>query len=202
MRATIAGIACWLALSSAPAFAQHEGHMAHSAPKTEAAARVMSPQPRIGDIALVDHEGRATTLSRVLDTTKPVLVNFIFTSCTTICPVMSSGFAQLQANLGDARDSVQLVSISIDPETDTVDTLRGYAMKYHAGPSWRLLTGSRASVEAAQRAFGAFRGDKTNHAPVTYIRRSPSAEWESIDGLLSAETLQRAYRGDLAPSSF
>lgn len=202
MRTMIPAVACALVLPVTAAYAQHEGHTAHLAPKAEANARVMHPQPQIGEIALVNHQGRTTTLGSLLNTDKPVLVNFIFTSCTTICPVMTTGFAQLQSNLGDARDSVRLVSISIDPETDTVETLRHYADKYHAGTSWQFLTGSRTAVEAAQRAFGAYRGDKTNHAPVTYIRRSPSALWESIDGLLSAETLLRAYRGELTPSSF
>lgn len=202
MRAATSMLVCALLLPATAAFAQHEGHLAHMAPKSDASVRVMSPQPAIGDITLIDHLGRPTSLGSVLSTEKPVLVNFIFTSCTTICPVMTTGFAQFQANLGDARDSVQLVSISIDPETDTVETLRRYADKYKAGASWQFLTGTRAAVEAAQRAFGAYRGDKTNHAPVTYIRRSPGSAWESVDGLLSAETLRRAYRGELTPAGF
>lgn len=203
MKIAIPVLTGMMLLPASTALAQHEGHAAHLAqPKPEASPRVMSPQPAIGEVTLIDHLGRPTSLRRVLSTEKPVLVNFIFTSCTTICPVMTTGFAQFQANLGDARDSVQLVSISIDPEIDTVDTLRHYADKYRAGASWEFLTGTRAAVEAAQRAFGAFRGDKTNHAPVTYIRRSPASPWESIDGLLSAETLLRAYRGELPLSSY
>jgi protein SCO1/2 len=129
-----------------------------------------------------------------------VLVNFIFTSCTTICPVMTKGFAQFQANLGDERQNVRLVSISIDPDIDTVDILRAYAERYDAGDSWRFLTGTAAAVEAAQRAFGALRGGKYNHAPTTYYRSSPASPWRAIEGLSSADALLRAYRGD-SPSA-
>jgi protein SCO1/2 len=169
--------------------------MAAAAPETPA-SHVMTPQPVIGDITLVDQEGRPTSLREAIGSDTPVLVNFIFTSCTTICPVMSTGFAQFQERLGAERDRVRLVSISIDAETDTVDALREYAARYRAGPSWRFLTGTREAVEAAQRSFGAYRGDKGNHVPGTYLRRSVNAEWESVDGLSSAGRLLRAYRGD------
>lgn len=192
-------MACAIALSATPARAQshrgHEGHMAAAAAPAASASRVMTPQPIVGDVVLVDQEGRQTSLRDALGADAPVLVNFIFTSCTTICPVMSAGFAQFVESLGPEREHVRLVSISIDPETDTVDALRAYAARYRAGQSWRFLTGTRAAVEAAQRTFGAYRGDKSNHAPATYLRRTPDSPWESVDGLSSADTLLRAFRG-------
>jgi protein SCO1/2 len=179
----------------------HEGHGQHDAgSRARRVARTVVPQPAIRDVALVDHDGRQTSLRELLDTDKPVLVNFIFTSCTTICPVMTTGFAQLQDRLGVEREGARLVSISIDPEIDTVETLRSYAARYQAGESWRFLTGTSAAVEAAQRAFGAYRGGKNNHAPVTFFRLSPGSPWQAIDGLSSGETLLRAYRGELPGS--
>jgi cytochrome oxidase Cu insertion factor (SCO1/SenC/PrrC family) len=89
---------------------------------------------------------------------------------------------------------VRLVSISIDPETDSVETLRAYAARHRAGASWRFLTGTPATTEAAQRAFGAYRGDRNNHAPATYLRRTRDSPWEVLDGLASAGTLLGAYR--------
>ena len=189
--------------SAPPAVEEKAGHEAHLAQMAAAArpsaARVMAPQPAIADIALVDQGGRATTLREAIGTDKPVLVNFIFTTCTTICPVMSAGMSQLLSNLGTRRDEVRIVSISIDPERDTVDALRAYAARYHAAPSWRFLTGTSASVEAAQRAFGSYRGGKNNHAPGTFVRPATGAPWIALDGFSSAETLARAFRGDLVP---
>jgi protein SCO1/2 len=193
---------CAALLGSALAFAQapsghegHEGHMAAAAAKPST-MRVMSPQPVVGDVPLVDHQGRATSLRQAIDTDVPVLVNFIFTSCTTVCPIMSTAFAQLHEDLGEKRDRVRLVSISIDPETDTVEALRAYGVRFRAGASWQFLTGTAVASEAAQRAFGAYRGDKNNHAPATYLRRTRDSPWEALEGLSSAEMLLRAYRGD------
>ncbi|HSL23640.1 MAG TPA: SCO family protein [Vicinamibacterales bacterium] len=196
-------IACAVAVSAAPAFGQeHTGHEAHQAQSARAAAgaeaplRVMTPQPAIGNIPLVDHEGRATSLAEAIGSDAPVLVNFIFTTCTTICPVMSTGFSQFQSTLGADRDRVRLISISIDPDTDTAEALRAYAARFGASTSWRFLTGTREHVIAAQRVFGAYRGDKMNHEPVTYLRRAPRSPWEALDGLSSAGALMRAYKGD------
>lgn len=176
-----------------PAPSGHEGHTATAAPR--AATRVMDVQPALDGIDLIDQNGKPVTLAEAIGTDGPVMVNFIFTTCTTICPVMSAGFSQLQSSLGSKQDQVRLVSISIDPEADTPATLRAYAQKYHAGKAWVFLTGTPEASEAAQSAFGANRGDKTNHAPTTYVRRSPDRAWEQLDGLSSGETLLAAYRG-------
>jgi protein SCO1/2 len=196
-----AGVLVFAASQAAAQHARHEGHAVRP-PAASAELSLLSPQPNIGDIALVDHRGRMVTLREAVGDDKPVLLNFIFTSCTTICPVMTRGFAQFQASLGSELRNVRLVSISIDPDIDTVDTLREYAERYDAGDSWRFLTGTPEAVEAAQRAFGAFRGGKYNHAPRTYFRSSADLPWRAIEGLSSAETLLRAYRGQPAAESF
>jgi protein SCO1 len=180
----------------------HEQHMAQmkSAAK-EPDVRLMTPQPALDGIDLVDESGRPTTLLQAVGADKPVLVNFIFTTCTTICPVMSAGMSQFLANLGADRDRVRVVTISIDPETDTADVLRAYASRYHAPSSWQFLTGTPAAIDAAQRAFGAYRGGKNNHVAATFVRSSPAGSWIALDGFSSAETLQHAVMGHLVPRS-
>lgn len=197
--------ACAIAVSAAGARAQtptgHEGHMAQmAAAAKEPAARLMAPQPPIDGITLVDQRGRQTTLRDAMGSDKPVLVNFIFTTCTTICPVMSAGMSQFLANLGAEQDSVRVISISIDPENDTVEALRAYAARYHAPPSWQFLTGTPAAIEAAQRAFGSYRGGKNNHEAGTFVRSAPDAPWIALDGFSSAQTLLHAAMGHLAPT--
>jgi protein SCO1 len=197
----VVGIATGLAWGAAgtPAFAQDDPHahhkMAMAAPPTPSPARVMETQPQIADVSLVDQDGKTVSLREAVAGDEPVMVNFIFTSCTTICPVMSAGFAQLDARLAARHQRVRLVSISIDPEVDTPAKLREYAAGLNAGPDWRFLTGTPGASEAAQRAFGAFRGAKESHSASTFIRRTANGPWEKIDGLSSADTLQRAYTG-------
>lgn len=145
-------------------------------------------------VDLIDTDGAAVPLAKVLDGDNPVMLNFIFTSCGAICPVMSSTFASIQAELGPKQRDLILVSISIDPEQDTPKALKNYARHYGAGPRWKMLTGSAGDSVAVQRAFNAYRGDKMNHAPVTFIRAGAKQPWARIEGFASASDIVREYR--------
>src|ERR1700674_1901526 len=121
-------------------------------------------------IRLVRDDGKNVTLVDELNDGRPVVLNFIYTTCTGICPLASHIFSQLQHELGAERDHVHLVSISVDPEEDTPTQLRAYAQQYSAGPSWQHYTGTVVASIAAQRAFDVYKGDKMGHTPVTLVR--------------------------------
>lgn len=164
-----------------------------SAPAKSAVKRTVEELSLAG-LTLVDMDGREVALDEVLDTKRPVLLNFIFTTCTTICPVMTATFAKVDDTLGDANEDALLVSISIDPERDTPARLREYAKRFGAGPNWRFLTGTPAQSEAAQRAFGAATASKFNHAPLTFLRAPDASRWVRLEGLGGAEAIVAEYR--------
>jgi protein SCO1/2 len=141
------------------------------------------------EVTLVRDDGKKVSLPDELNDGRPVIMNFIYTSCTTICPLTSQVFGQFQRRLGSARDSVHLVSISIDPEQDTPARLRVYARQFEAARGWDHYTGTVAASIAVQRAFGAYRGDKMSHTPLTLLRASPDKPWIRIDGFASADDL-------------
>jgi protein SCO1/2 len=147
----------------------------------------------VPDVTLVDEGARPVRLREALAGDEPVMLNFIFTTCTAICPVMSRIFARVPQELGAEAGRVRFVSISIDPEQDTPKRLHEYAARFGAGPRWRFLTGSVADVEAVERAFDAFRGDKMNHEPLTLLRPAPGRPWVRLDGFASAAELAREY---------
>lgn len=147
----------------------------------------------VPDVKLLDANGAGVPLRNQLED-KPVILNFIFTSCGAICPVMSATFSQVQAALGKDSDAVRMVSISIDPEHDTPAALKSYAKKYSAGPQWQMLTGSLDNSIAVQRAFDVYRGDKMGHGPVTFLRAKTGQSWVRLDGFASASTILREYR--------
>jgi protein SCO1/2 len=149
----------------------------------------------IPDVMLLGQDGHEHSLVALLDSEKPVMLNFIFTSCTTICPVMTSTFVEVGRQLGPDRQHVQMVSISIDPENDTPARLAEYANARGAGESWTFLTGDLASIRQAQVAFDAYRGNKMNHVPMTFLRASPDEPWLRIDGFAAATDIMREYRG-------
>jgi protein SCO1/2 len=157
----------------------------HAAPGASRASAAYA----VPDVELVRDDGKTVRLRQELDDGRPVVVTFIFTSCTTICPMISATLAQLQRKLGPARDQVHLVSISIDPEFDTPARLREYAKKLGAGPEWQHYGGTLAASRAVQRAFGVYRGEKMNHAPATLVRTGPGAGWVRFDGFATADEL-------------
>jgi len=149
----------------------------------------------IPDVRLTNQNGELISLRTLLEGPEPVLLNFIFTSCTTICPVMSGTFAQVQKDLGPDVGKVRMISISIDPEHDTPAQLTTYAKRFDAGPQWFFLTGKPEDIVVVQRAFDAYRGDKMNHTPLTLLHASPGAEWIRYDGFASGADLTKAARG-------
>jgi protein SCO1 len=146
------------------------------------------------DVDLVRDDGKAVSLRAELDDGRPVVMNFIFTTCTSICPLASQTFSEFARRLGADRGRVHLVSISVDPEQDTPERLREYAKRFDAGPEWQHYTGTLAASLAAQQAFGVYRGDKMSHMPVTLMRAAPSGTWLRLDGFATPDDLLREYR--------
>ena len=140
-------------------------------------------------LKMVRDDGAGVLLDTELNDGRPVVLNFIYTTCTTICPLSSQEFGLLQRRLGADRDKVHLVSISIDPEQDTPARLIEYARHFQAGKEWQHYTGTvNASIEA-QRAFDVYRGDKMSHTPVTLLRAAHGASWVRLDGFATADDL-------------
>lgn len=156
---------------------------------------------RVPDIKLVREDGKSVSLAEELNDGRPVVLNFIYTTCTTICPLTSHTFSELQDKLGSERDRVHMVSISVDPEQDTPAVLARYAKKFGAGDQWRFYTGSVEASIAAQRAFDAYFGEKMNHSPVTFIRIAPEKPWLRIDGFAKPDELFSALHDTGADAS-
>lgn len=183
-----------VAMSAGRAHAE-TGHHHHVMAEASSAYQRSVVSCNIPDVTLLDMNGAEVSLREGLSGNEPVMLNFIFTSCTAICPVMTATFHDVQKMLGEESDRVRMVSISIDPENDTPARLKEYADKFQAAPRWRMLTGSVPDSVAVQRAFGVFRGDKMNHAPVTFLRAGGSGNtWVRLDGLASAADVILEYR--------
>lgn len=193
----LAALTLGLAPLSTSAMAEdHSHHHHHHAMPAEADGYVRTQAAyTVPDVKLVNADGSGVPLrSELAEQDKPVILNFIFTTCGAVCPVMSATFSQLQAALGPQRDAVRMLSISIDPEEDTPAALKAYAGKYGAGPQWQMLTGSLTDSIAVQRAFDVYRGDKMNHQPATFLRAAPGQPWVRLDGFASADDILREVR--------
>ena len=184
-----------LATEAADAVDPHAHHHHMTAETVRSTASYAVPR-----IALVRADGKNVVLNDELDDGRPVVLNFFYTTCTTVCPVTSLMLSDLQRKLGAARDKVHIVSISIDPEQDTPARLREYAARFGAGPEWQHYTGTVAASVTSQRAFDVYRGDKMDHSPVTLLRTRPGAAWVRIEGFASTDQVLAELRPVISAS--
>jgi protein SCO1/2 len=211
MKARLCGLAAALLVpagaAASPAVARqqphsHHGH-AHEEQPAEAATRGRFTRTTANyappDVTLRDASGAEVRLASALGHEGPILLQFIFTTCPTICPVMSATFAAAQEKLGPELEEVRMVSITIDPEQDTPARLGEYARRFRAGRQWLFLTGETEKIIAVQKAFDAYRGSKMRHEPLTFLRAAPGAEWVRLDGLMSAAQLFDEYKRLTSP---
>jgi protein SCO1/2 len=138
------------------------------------------------DVVLVNQNGAKVNFRELMQTNKTIVVDFIFGTCTTICPVLSAGFVNLQNKLGTDQQKTHLISISIDPENDTPKAMKEYLKRYRAKQGWDFLTGSRADIDKVMYAFNAYIPNKMSHYPLTLIRSPVDGKWIRIFGLMSS----------------
>tara|TARA_R110000751_G_scaffold211839_1_gene315299 strand:+ start:1316 stop:2071 length:756 start_codon:yes stop_codon:yes gene_type:complete len=99
---------------------------------------------KVPPFSFVDHLGNTITNKDYEG--KVYIVEFFFTTCPTICPRMNKNLVQIQNTFSDFED-FGVASFTINPETDTQEVLREYAVKYGiTNPNWHLMTGSQEAI--------------------------------------------------------
>ena len=119
-----------------------------------------------------------------------VAIDFVYTSCTTICPVLSALFAQVQDELGPRLGKeVWLVSMSIDPTRDTPKRMSAEAEKFGAGPGWLWLTGPKNDVDRVLAGLDAYTPAFEDHASMILIGDAKRGVWRRLFGFVSPEDI-------------
>ena len=115
----------------------------------------------IADFKLTNQNGKIITQEDYKD--KIYIANFFFTTCQTICPIMTDHMAQLQEKLKD-NDQVLLLSHTVMPEVDTVAQLKRYAIeKGVQDAKWNLVTGSKIEIyDLARKSYLAAKDNPGN----------------------------------------
>jgi protein SCO1 len=149
---------------------------------------------RVPNVEAVRQDGKKLAFIKELDDGRPVVMNFIFASCSAICPMLSHVFSKVQDKLSKDKQHAHLVSISIDPENDTPTKLSEYAKKFGAASGWDFYTGPMETSIAIQKAFDSYRGDKMNHTSVVLMRAAPGKPWLRLEGFMDPNTVLREYR--------
>jgi protein SCO1 len=149
---------------------------------------------RVRETVVRDEEGRRISFYKDLVKGRTVAINFIFTSCTTICPMLAANFRKVQNDLAKEDANIHLISISVDPVTDTPDRLKRFAAQYRVGPNWTLVTGNKDEIDALLGSLGISSRNKMEHTPMVLVGNEAAGYWQRVDGLASSEVVLRTLR--------
>jgi len=157
-----------------------------SIPKTESysfsAAKI--PHARV-----VDQNGKQLDFYTDLIKGKSVAINFVFTTCTAICPSLTATFHRVQQEARTRGLDVQLISVSVDPTVDTPERLQEYAKKFKAETGWTFVTGDKAEIDSILQAMGVAITNKNDHTPMVLIGNEVADFWTRTYGLSSPKTI-------------
>ena len=153
------------------------------------------------NVEVKTHDGRTLRFYDDVMKGKIILINFFFTDCDDICPLMTENLARVQGLLGPrAGKDIFMVSISLQPERDTPEVLAAYARSYAVGPGWLFLTGKKDDIELLRHRLGFVDSDPVQdadleqHIGTVRIANEPMHRWAMSPALLNPTALVRAVK--------
>lgn|GEM_PF-104692 len=180
-----------LALAGEAAFAQTPRPNPDPNPKppvTETAAAKYFP-----NLVLYTQDNRPVHFYNDMLKSRIVLINFMFTTCTSICPPMTANLAKVQKQLGEhVGKDVIMISISVDPLVDTPEVLKKYADRFKAQPGWYFLTGEKKNVDWVLYKLGGYVEDKNSHSSIVIIGNEATGEWMKVHALANPSEIAAA----------
>ncbi|MEQ9315596.1 MAG: SCO family protein [Henriciella sp.] len=169
-------------------------HAAHKAQMSdEKGNKVTAADVTLPDTVMLDQTGAERTMASDVVGDRIVVVDFIFTSCTTICPVTTALMAQAHGKLADiSEDDLAFVSMSIDANTDTPQRLAEFAARAKA--DWTFLTGERRVMDKALTDMDAYSTNPEDHAPMIIIGDASTGEFIRVFGLPNPAMIEARVR--------
>jgi len=144
------------------------------------------------DVELINQDGEKMRFYSDVLRDKVVVINTFFTTCTGVCPAMNRNLEKVQDALGDRLGKdVFLVSMSVDPETDTPVRLKEYSRRFHARPGWIFLTGKKENVDWALYKLGQYVETKDGHTTIIIMGNEPKGLWKKAFGLAKTDELMK-----------
>lgn len=175
----IAGLLLALVLASYAAAAQSEG------------AEIDRHFP-VSEQYVLDQNGKYLFFYADLIKNKTVAINFIFTTCTSSCPLSTAVFRQVQKRL--VKQKVQLITISVDPVNDTPGRLLEFSKKFKADSGWVFVTGEQAAISSILRSLGAYTGDNNDHSNMVIVGNDAKHAWTRLYGFPQADEIISALK--------
>jgi protein SCO1 len=154
------------------------------------------PSPRsdihLANVQMINRDGRTIDFATDAAGDRIVVIDFIYTNCRTLCPLASATFKLLQDRLGDrlGRD-VRLISLSLDPSSDTPERLKDFSDNFDPAPGWLWLTGRREAMDSALQGLGVTPSGFKEHAPLILVGDVKFGRWTQLNALPSAAQIEQ-----------
>jgi protein SCO1/2 len=148
---------------------------------------------QIPEAELVNQNGDTVNMSTLVQEKKSVILDFAYTSCRSVCPIVSATFANVQFRLRGSGKDIGLISISTDPEKDGVPQVREYLRRFRATAGWDFLTGEPGSIAQFMNAFSKYTKNKMGYYPLVFVHAPSKNAWVQIEGFISADELIDEY---------
>jgi protein SCO1 len=172
------------------------------APAPNGAYDASSDSNGLPAVSLIDQNGNQVSLASFKG--KPVLIDFIYTSCPGPCSVLTSKLVSVAQNLGPRLGpQVEMISLSIDPEHDTPKALKDYAQRLGADRSgWLFLTGKPEDVERVLAAYNLRRmreaDGSVTHMETLFLLGPDGHQRRIYNGIEVKPAVMSAEAGELA----
>jgi cytochrome oxidase Cu insertion factor (SCO1/SenC/PrrC family) len=162
----------------------------NSRPPTPGRVELPLKSFELPDSSLIDQNGKRVRFYSDLVKGKVVVINFFFTKCNDVCPMQGRSIARLKNRLGDrVGREVFFISVSKDPQNDTVERLTKWGKDYDVSSGWTLVTGAEAVIKKLLLDFNGEQIGQGMHESVLLIGNDKTGVWTSSDGLLFPEDI-------------
>jgi protein SCO1 len=145
-----------------------------------------------GRFKVIDQHGKTLNFYSDLIAKRNVAINFIYTTCTSTCPLSTLVFRHVQKTVG--KTAVQLISISVDPDTDTPERLLAYSQKMQAGTNWSFITGDKVTLNHLQKILGNTAVDKVAHSTLVIVGNAKAHHWLRLLGFPTAQEISQSLK--------
>ena len=147
------------------------------------------------NLPVVNQDGKALRFYDDLIKDKIVIVSFIYTSCTDICPLTTARLAQVEEKLGAAvgRD-IFIISLTVDPEHDTPEKMKKFADAFGAGTGWQFVTGRPEDIRAINYKLGERSKNLSDHRNEIVLGNDLTGDWQRDNVLGDLERVVTTIR--------
>ena len=166
--------------------------------------RELIQRRHLPNVELITQDGKKVHFYDDLVKDRRVVIQFMFTRCKDICPVITHHLAEVQELLdGRVGHDIFFYSVTLSPEEDTPKDLRAFARTHGAGPGWTFLTGKPEDILLLRRSLGFFYddpkedADRNNHSGMLVVGTEPLMRWAMCEGGAKPEWIATVIRTEM-----